>query len=689
MKQCLWFGNLNSSQSSINYKFSILIDISVIIVNYNVKELLEECIRSVLNSSVNLNVEIIVVDNNSFDGSIQYIKEKFPNENRLKIIESPINLGFAKANNLGSKEANGEYLLILNPDTILQEDTLEKTLKFYKNSEKTGAVTCKLILPTGKLDLACRRSFPTPSVAVYRILGLSKLFPNSKTFGKYNLTYLDENDTYEVDAIVGAFMFIKKRIYDEVNGFDEDYFMYGEDLDLCFRIKKAGYKIYYYPQTSIIHYKGESTKKSSISYVNNFYGAMQVFVKKNLNTSFWLMNFLIKISIFYRAAISYVTRFFRNNYPFLLDLISIVGSIFIAIYLRFEFFPLDAYTLVIFVYTIIWLLSLLISGSYNKIDKFTLVKPLYGILLGFFINSSFTYFFNEYAFSRAVVLRTTINAYLFIALWRLAAKVIRYSKSRGIFRFVNTLIVGRNKETENFISKLKTRVDTEYEFIGYISPSSEHSAGFIGNLNNLRDIVTSFKVKNLIFAKNAMSSQDILNTMWSLRELNISFKILTGDSDIILGKSTLDKIDDIYLMQIEYNINKKFNIFVKRSFDLLFGIFSLFTVYPAILIASKIDSLNKNHNKFFKKIRLIPGVVTGKLSFVGRATWDIPQQGMQYLGKNGLTGLVQINLHRNLSADEIEYFNFYYAKNQNLTLDLEILLKTISLFIFRKNIQLR
>ncbi len=663
-----------------------MIDISVIIVNYNVKELLEQCINSIITASSNLKVEIIVVDNNSFDGSITYLKNKFPDQLNLKLIESPLNLGFAKANNLGAKEAQGEYLLILNPDTILQEDTLAKSLKYYKSNNGIGALTCKLILPNGKLDLACRRSFPTPSVAIYRILGLSRIFPGSKTFGTYNLTYLDENETYEVDAIVGAFMLIKKDIYDNVKGFDEDYFMYGEDLDLCFRIKKAGYKIYYYPGTSIIHYKGESTKKSSISYVNNFYGAMQIFVKKNLKSSFWLMNFLIMLTIIYRAAFSYFVRLLRNNYPTLLDLIFIVSGMILAIYQRFDFFPFEAYTVVIFVYTAIWLITLALSGSYNKTEKFSLVKPLNGILIGFFVNSSFTYFFNEYAFSRAVVLRTVINAYLFIAAWRVLAKIVKFSKSKSIFKTSNTLIVGKNDETESFISKLKTRVDSEYEFIGYISPNTEHTNGFIGNLNNLQDIVISSKIKNIVFAKNELSNQLILNLMWSFKNYNISFKILTGDSDIILGKSTLDEIDDIYLMQIEYNINKKFNIFVKRLFDIFFGIFSLFTVFPAVLILSKIPAVYNKNAKFIKKLKFIPQVITGKYSFVGRATWDTPVKGMQFLGKNGLTGLVQINQHRNLSLDEIEYFNFYYAKNQTIALDIEILLKTLSLFLFRKNV---
>ncbi len=663
-----------------------MIDISVIIVNYNVKELLEQCIKSIFAASGKLSVEVIVVDNNSFDGSAEFIRQKFPGDLRLKLIESPVNLGFAKANNLGAKEATGEYLLILNPDTILQEDTLDRSLEFYKAGKDIGALTCKLILPNGKLDLACRRSFPTPSVAVYRILGLSRIFPKSKLFGKYNLTYLDENDTYEVDAIVGAYMLIKKDVYEKVKGFDEDYFMYGEDLDLCFRIKKAGYKIFYFPETSIIHYKGESTKKSSISYVNNFYGAMQVFVKKNLNKNFWLMNFLIRMVIFYRAAISYFIRFLKNSYPVVLDLGFIVAGMFIAIYQRFDFFPVRAYTVVIFVYSAIWLITLALSGSYNRNEKLSLIKPLNGILIGFFVNSSFTYFFNEYAFSRAVVLRTVIYAYILLAGWRVLAKIMKYSKSKGIFSTSNTLIVGKNDETGNFISKLKTRVDVEYEFIGYINPGNDIKPGFIGNLDNIKDVVNSNRVKNIIFAKNELSNIQILDMMWDLKNRNIAFKILSGESDIILGKSTLDKIDDIYLMKIEYNINKKFNIFVKRTFDIVFGILNLFTIYPLIMILGSTGLLNKTKEKFYRKVKFIPKVISGRYSFVGRATWDTPQQGINYLGKNGLTGLVQINLHRNLSADEIEYFNFYYAKNQSLALDIEILLKTLSLYLFRKNV---
>jgi GT2 family glycosyltransferase/lipopolysaccharide/colanic/teichoic acid biosynthesis glycosyltransferase len=664
-----------------------LAEISVIIVNYNVKELLENCINSIFAASKNIETEIIVVDNNSYDGSAEYLKSKFCSKPNVKIIESKINLGFAKANNLGATQAAGKYLLILNPDTILQEDTLEKTLSFYKSDPKTGAVTCKLVLPNGKLDLACRRSFPSPSVAIYRIIGLSKLFPGNKLFGRYNLTYLNENETYEVDAVCGAFMMIEKATYDKVGGFDEDYFMYGEDLDLCYKIKQAGYKIFYYSGTSIIHFKGESTKKSSISYVNNFYGAMRIFVEKNLHKKFALLNAVIKILIFYRALISYISRFLKAFYPALLDGMMIVGAMLFSIYLRFEFFPLEAYTLVIIIYTVIWLLALSITGSYKRENKLSLVTPLYGILFGFFINSSFTYFFNEFAFSRIVVLRTTAYSYLFLIAWRFISKLYTFSTEKNIFyNNENAILIGKNKESELFAAKAKKRVDSRYNIIGSVSASTEYGSGYLGNLDNLNDIVSARNIRHLIFVSDVLTNQQILTIMWNLRNSNLSFKILSTDSDLLLGKNALDKVDDIYLMQIEYNINKKFNIFVKRLFDIVFGVFCIIFVYPFVLLFNKFSGFHFIKQKFLSKLLFIPQVISGKYSFVGRAIWDTASHGKNFLGKNGLTGLVQVNFYKNLSGEEIEYYNNYYAKNQSLKLDIEIIIKTISLFLFRKKI---
>lgn len=662
-------------------------EVSVIIVNYNVKDLLINCIDSILLSTGGLNLEIIVVDNNSFDGSAEQVKLKYKGNPAVKLIESRVNLGFAKANNLGAKSAKGKYLLILNPDTIVQEDTIEKSVRFYEENKDTGALSCKLVLPNGKLDLACRRSFPKPSVAIYRILGLSKLFPHSKTFAGYNLTFLDENQTYEVEAICGAFMLIKKDIYEQVGGFDEDYFMYGEDLDLCFRIKKAGHKIFYYSGTSIIHFKGESTRKSSLSYVSNFYGAMKIFVQKNLNKKSVLLNMLLRAFIIYRALVSYLARFITSVYPALIDLVLIILAMLISIKLRFEFFPIEAYQVPIIIYSIVWILTLTLTGSYKHNSLLSLVRPLYGIMIGFFVNSSLTYFFNEYAFSRVVIVRTTAYSYLFLAVWRGIIMMINYARQKNIFtESGNTLIVGRDEESERFMNKLKMRLDSGYNILGYVSAENNQSDGFIGNLNNIKDIVASFKVKNVIFAKNTLSNQKILDLMWKLKNFKLDFKILSNDSDIILGKSSLDKIDEVYLMQIEYNINKKFNIFVKRVFDLIFGVFCFILIYPLVLILMKIFDFSPQKHKFLKKILLVPEVIKGSLSFVGRATWDTTSTGKQFLGKNGLTGLVQINYYKNPSNNELEYYNFYYAKNQSLALDIEIIVKTVSLFLFSRKV---
>jgi len=663
-----------------------LIRLSIIIVNYNVKDLLEQCINSIFSATKNIDCEIIIVDNNSFDGSAEFLYNKFSSNPRVKIFASEINLGFAKANNLGVKNAAGKYILILNPDTVLKEDTLDKTIEFFEKNPDAGIVTCKLIMANGKLDLACRRSFPSPSVALYRIIGLSKIFPKSRVFGKYNLTFLSEEEVNEVDAVAGAFMLTSKEIFDKANGFDEEYFMYGEDIDLCFRIKKLGFKILYYPGTSIIHYKGESTKKSSLSYVNNFYGAMQIFVRKNLNTKFRLLDAVIKLSITYRAVVSYLRRLVINYYPFIIDLILIISGMLIAIRQRFEYFPIEAYLPVIIIYTSIWVLTLFISGTYVKRDIFSLLKPLIGLLIGFFINSSITYFFNEYAFSRVVVLRTTFNAFVLIELWRIIANIYHYSRKKSFFRTVRTLIVGKNTDTEEFINKLRRRVDSEYDIVGFILTDSINRNGFIGNLNNIKDVIVSYNIKNILFAKGVLSNKVIFDLMWDLKNLNLNFKILSSDNEIILGKTALDKIDDIYLMQIEYNINKKFNIFVKRLFDFILGIILLLTVFPVVFIISKLVNYSSKDSKVLKKLLLIPGVLTGKYSLVGRATWDYTSTGKQFLGKNGLTGLVQINYYKNLTEDEIEFYNYYYAKNQSIALDMEIILRTISLFVFRRKL---
>lgn len=285
-------------------------DISVVIVSYNTRELLSNCLKSLEKAGKNLKMEIFVVDNNSHDGTVQMVRLNFQN---VMLIANKKNLGFAKANNLALKKAKSEYILILNPDTVVGEDTLVEMINFMEKSTDVGISTCKIELAIGGLDKDARRHFPTPWRAASHFLGLSKIFKGSRIFDQYYIGYKSPDLEQEVDACAGAFMMVRKAAMDKVGLFDEDFFFYGEDLDWCWRFKEAGYKIMYTPITKIIHYKGASsgikkssrdvtlaTKESKRRARYESVRAMKLFYKKHFEKSYpffinWLMYFAIWI----------------------------------------------------------------------------------------------------------------------------------------------------------------------------------------------------------------------------------------------------------------------------------------------------------------------------------------------------------------------------------------------------------
>ncbi|MGZ3939754.1 MAG: glycosyltransferase family 2 protein, partial [Flavisolibacter sp.] len=276
--------------------------LSVIIVNYNVKYFLEQCLLSVQKSAAGLEVQVMVVDNQSKDGSLEYLQPKFPG---VHFIDNERNAGFAKACNRGLKCAKGELVLFLNPDTIVPEDCFTKCLSFFDTHPDCGALGIKMIDGSGKFLKESKRSFPSPLTSLYKLSGLSLLFPKSRVFGRYHLGHLDKNFNHEVDVLAGAFMMVRKSLLEKVGGFDEDFFMYGEDVDLSYRIQEAGFKNYYLSETAIIHFKGESTRRGSLNYVKMFYNAMSVFVRKHYGrTRAGVFNFLIHLAIWARAAVA-------------------------------------------------------------------------------------------------------------------------------------------------------------------------------------------------------------------------------------------------------------------------------------------------------------------------------------------------------------------------------------------------
>ena len=254
--------------------------VSIVIVNYNVRDFLEQCLRSVFRATGGIDSEVFVVDNHSVDGSQAMVRDKFP---QVNLIENHQNLGFSKANNQALRLVKGEYVLVLNPDTLLEEETIRKCIFFMDSHPEAGALGVKMINGKGKFLPESKRALPTPAVAFYKMFGLAKLFPKSQKFGKYHLSYLDKDKIHSVEILCGAFMFIRKEALNKAGLFDEDFFMYGEDIDLSYRLIKAGYLNYYFPESTIIHYKGESTRKSSVNYVLMFYKAMLVFTGKHFS----------------------------------------------------------------------------------------------------------------------------------------------------------------------------------------------------------------------------------------------------------------------------------------------------------------------------------------------------------------------------------------------------------------------
>lgn len=247
-------------------------ELSVVILNYNVRYFLEQCIRSVQKAIANLEAEIIIIDNNSPDDSCEMVKSKFP---KITLIENKENVGFSKANNQAVKIAKGKYICILNPDTVVSEDCFEKSLLYYKKQPNIGALGVFLMDGTGSFLPESKRNFPSPKTSLLKLLGQDS---------RYYAEHLNPKEHGPVEVLVGAFMLMTKVIYDEVGGFDEDYFMYGEDIDLSYKITKAGYENYYFGEAVVLHYKGESTKRDD-AYYDRFYGAMQIFYRKHLSQS--------------------------------------------------------------------------------------------------------------------------------------------------------------------------------------------------------------------------------------------------------------------------------------------------------------------------------------------------------------------------------------------------------------------
>ncbi len=642
--------------------------LSVIIVNYNVEYFLEQCLNSVFKALDFVDGEVFVVDNNSIDHSVEMVKMKFPN---VHLIENKENTGFSVANNQAIKLAKGEYVLLLNPDTVVEEDTFKQVIDFMDSHEDAGGLGVKMIDGKGVFLPESKRGLPTPDVAFYKIFGLSKLFPNSKKFGRYHLTYLNNNDIHEIDVLSGAFMLMRKSVLDKVGLLDEAFFMYGEDIDLSYRIQLGGYKNYYYPKTRIIHYKGESTKKSSVNYVFVFYNAMIIFAKKHFSQkNAKLFSFLINLAIYFRASIALLNRFLKKIALPILDFILIVSLLFIitTIYQQFQSVKIPDFLIknALPVYTLIWLLSILFSGGYDKPIK--LFKFILGVLIGTgIILMIYALLPKEYQFSRLVILVGGFATLSYYLISRLLLHFLLPNYRIGGAKHKKIVIVGDKDEVLR-VQHIINNTISKVQDVFYVSDNNNKpDENFIGTLNQLDQVIEIHKINEVIFCAKNISAEQIINQMLTIEKANVEFKISQPESEFIIGSNSIDSQGDLYVMDIN-QINKPANKRNKRIIDIILSL--IFIIFSPITIW-----FYKNKKQYISNLIKI---LLGGYSFVGYAKINHASNLKLPKIKQGvLSAKDMIKTNENLDHTAISRLNLIYAKNHSILTDLKIIFKNL------------
>ncbi|MBK9285840.1 MAG: glycosyltransferase [Sphingobacteriaceae bacterium] len=563
------------------YNRFIPLQLSVIIVNYNVKHFLEQCLFSVFKALKNIDSEVFVVDNNSVDGSVQMLKEKFP---QVHLIANRENTGFAVANNQALKLTQGKFVLLLNPDTVVQEDTFQKCIDFMEARADCGGLGIKMLDGKGNFLPESKRGLPTPQVAFYKIFGLAKLFPHSKKFGQYHLTFLNKNQNHKVDVLSGAFMMMRKEVLDKIGYLDETFFMYGEDIDLSYRITKGGWNNYYFAESNIIHYKGESTKKSSVNYVIVFYKAMAIFAKKHFSQSHARsFSFLIYLAIYLRAGAAILTRVFKQLLIPSIDLTLIISGLFICKYFyetHFKLYPNfysnEMVNLFFPVYTLIWMFFVYISGGYDNPLK--LKKIVRGVFAGTaLILIIYSLLPEYYRFSRALILIGSVSTLLIYLITRLIYHFTGIQKFKlGAYHKSNRIaIIGSEMEYER-VKVILEQTKLKADFIGFVSSESNgvKKENYLGQFSQINEIIDVHNIQEIIFCARDISSKEIIDKMVTFVTKGVEFKIAPPESLSIIGSNSIDTAGDLYVIDFN-NVGRPENKRKKRLLDISVSLFLL------------------------------------------------------------------------------------------------------------------
>lgn len=637
--------------------------VSVVIVNYNVCDLLLSAIESLHAALDGMASEIIVVDNRSSDGAIETVNRLYPD---VVTVALDRNIGFGAANNVGFERATGEFILILNPDTIVQDDTVRVMLDFMELHPEATFVGCKIILPDGTLDPVSKRGFPSPWSSFCRVFGLSRLFPRSKVFGGYNLTYIGDDETAEIDALAGCFMFCRADALKQLGGFDTDYFMYGEDLDLCYRARQRGGVIYYHPATSIMHRKGESTRRSSVDALALFYEAMEIFARKHFRRN-PLMLLLVRLGIKLRRTLARVVERFPGYGFAPVDVAAALCGFILGSIAKFGTpfnYPDWAVPVVWGLPPLLFVFFLAIAGGYSLDDR-TPGKAFLGTLFGFFFLSTLTYFFKEYAFSRGVLLVTTSvvgGVGITVRFLRLLYRRIYGVEAIRRVAFLSRQPVGpRTRAAVKKIFSIRPVV-----VLGTIAPTfsemGERTVGDskLGSVDNIVPIVRDYQLTDIVVIDARLSYTEVLRAMELTANQQVRFHVMHGAAEETTswmspqeGPAGLISVPLRSPMRpVELGVRNR-----------VLALVTLMVLWPVVYWAS--DSVKS----FLKGVW---GVIRGRRALVGSGA-----SAMSGSEEPPLFAMTSFFKGEEPTRQELDQLDDFYRANRSLLLDCEIILTEV------------
>lgn len=508
--------------------------ISIVIVNFKVADYLKRTLLSLREADLYNRSEVIVVDNASHDDSRGLITAEFP---EVTWVGLKNNIGFGKACNVGAKSGRGEFLLFLNPDTLVSKNTLQTCVDFFGSHPGAGVMGPKILNADGTLQAGCRRSFPSPLVAFYRLAGLSRLFPNSRRFGRYNLTFLDPGALSEVDAVSGSFMFVLSRLFHDIGGFDETFFMYGEDLDLCCRIKDRGYSVWYNPATTIIHFKGRSAAKRMWKSRRAFYEAMILFSRKYKHTrASFFPGWLIMVGILFQAGANFVGSILKTSTAVYIDVFVINVLLWSGITLWFSFLSMvspyagGSVGMLLLMHVLLslsFVSNFAYRGVYSK-ERYSAVNAIVSGMTASVVFLAVVFFVKSMALSRIAFGVSTVFITFTLVAWREALPRLLTRFRRVAFSTGSVVILGSDDVAATLIRNVEN--DPSANLQGILWPSVNGSPGefmgypVLGHIENIKDVLSRQHVDLLLIATDQPWYSHLIEALATVKVRNLTIR---------------------------------------------------------------------------------------------------------------------------------------------------------------------